>query len=78
MKYEGSHAIWANVDIVLTMEQFLNKFSDITCLYLQSSFHVVGEQIEVDPSKITELCLPPTIQMEVDVSSQILLTILPA
>ena len=59
------------------MEQFWNKFPDITCLYPESSFHVIGEQIEVDTSKITELCLPPTNLMKVDVSSRILLSILP-
>ena len=39
--------------------------------------HVVGEQIEVDTSKITDLCLPSTILMKVYVSSQILLSVQP-
>ena len=69
--------MFANADLILTREQFWRKLPDITCLYADSSIHVVTDQIEVDISSVLDICDPPTDILKIDVNSQKLLAMSP-
>ena len=47
------------MDLILTREYFWRRFPNISCLYAESSFYAVADQVEVDLYNIHDICGPP-------------------
>ena len=67
---EGDSSVWADVDVIVNLEQFWKEYPDINCLYLEPSFYAVSSQMALNVNRILDVCIPPTKLYKVDVLSK--------
>ena len=65
------------MDVILTRENFWRRFPNISCLYAESSFYAVADQVEVDLCNIHDICGLPLNLVKADISTQTLVAMSP-